>query len=416
MGSSQKVAEKKLHRFLKVGAYVTVPLIAFGAITIFFQLFNGSKGEFGLYDFDLGKLWPWNEAVAERVEERPAISLTPERPRRSARIAAPVTRHKEAVRSVRNVARKVSSTKRTTAPMQIEKRTDFERLQLDEIDKAELFLLEESMDVSNLSEREYLVPKHLKLHRKRFAIGASFAPSYSYRRFGYRDLSRVARIEDQMAYTYGQTKTYRNETDGAILNFYSGLDVYMHVSDRITVQSGVYYTTFGEQMQVVNRPENRSDIRSSLVEENDPFKAHDALYCSPETQEATMNEVVPFNNYFAFVEIPVNIAYKLTKLGGTAIEAQAGLSYAYMVQSDALMYNYSNNEYHWISDPGFQYLNRQFLFANTGVIMSQYFSKQVELFLNPQFKYALTSTFSEDYELEQNQLSIGMRLGMKVHL
>jgi len=129
-----------------------------------------------------------------------------------------------------------------------------------------------------------------------------------------------------------------------------------------------------------------------------------------------MNEVVPFNNYFGFVEIPVNIGYKLTKLGGTAIEAQAGLSYAYMVQSDALMYNYSNNEYHWISEPGFEYLNRQFLFANTGVIMSQYFSKQVELFLNPQFKYALTSTFTEDYELEQNQLSIGMRLGMKVHL
>ena len=49
----------------------------------------------------------------------------------------------------------------------------------------------------------------------------------------------------------------------------------------------------------------------------------------------------------------------------------------------------------------------------TGVTLSQYFGERLELFVNPTFKYNITSTFKRPYAVDQNQYSTGLRLGFK---
>jgi len=416
MGTGQKIAEKRIAKFLKVSAFVLIPLVAVGAISIFVQMYEGDRKEFSLYDFTLGQLWPWSEKSKETaVLPKNQIFQVDHRSRN---LDTKILRKKvgtRAIDKVQSVTKVFEKKKVTRLPLNATPREAFHPIKMEEIKSPKILLSSKSGRHLDLTVRERLIAENIPSKRKRFAVGASFAPSVTFRNLRYNNLEDVARVENDKAYTYGQTESYRDKHDAAILNFYSGIDIYLHVNDRLSIQSGVYYSSYGEELLVAPGDESGYRITSSLVEDQDPFKEQQALYRSPEQQQGTA-QLIPFNNYYGFIELPVNFNYRVKSFKSVNLEAQAGFSYSYLAQADALMFNYSTGDYFWIAEKDFMYLNQHFLNLSTGVVLSQYFSKDVEMFINPQFKYSLTPIFTPDYEIKQNQWAAGMRLGMKVHL
>ncbi|MCB9246109.1 MAG: hypothetical protein H6606_06720 [Flavobacteriales bacterium] len=417
MGSSQKIADGRIAKFLKVSAFVTVPLVALGAVSIFFQWSQSGDREFGLYDFDLGALWPWSEKAEVRAMEQ-----TPELHSRTLRmpVARPdrpiVQTVPRIVEEVRSVTRAVKRKKTTEVPLQTQIRSDFQPIKVQELDIPIFFLPGKSKRFMELSERENLIPRDIENSRGLFALGASFAPSFTYRNLRYSPNASAARVNNNRVVAQGQSEQYRDRHDAAILNFYSGIDFYWQPNKVWSVQSGIYYASFGEQLRVSPINDQVGTHSPYVTPKDDPFYGQQVLFNSPEVNGADQSEAIPFNNYFGFIEIPLTVAYRIGAIGSMGVELQGTLAYSHLFQVDALLYNYNSMAYCWISESQFGYFNRHFLQAGTGVSFSQYFSKDVELFANPQFRYSLTPTFKDSYEILQNQMSLGLRLGMKVHL
>lgn len=416
MGSSQRITEGRIAKFLKVSVFVTVPLVALGAVSIYFQWYQSEKREFGLYDFDLGSLWPWTEKSEVRDVEKepvptPRVFRKPVvRSENTQQTASP-----RIVEEVRSVSRGVKRKKTPQVPLEVFTRPEFQPIKVQELGVPLFFLPGKSKRFMELSERENLIPKDIENTRGRFAIGASFAPSFTYRNLRYSGAS-LTNQNDQQIVAQGQSEQYRDRNDAAILNFYSGVDLYWHIGKNWSLQSGLYYASFGEQLRVTEVHDQSGTHSRYLTPEGDPFYGRQVLFDSPEVYPTPESEVIPFNNYFGFIEVPLTLAYQIGSIGSLNVEIQGTAAYSHLFQADALVYNYNSMAYCWISESDFGHFNRHFLQAGAGVLFSQYFSKDVELFANPQFRYSLTPTFRRDYEILQNQTALGLRLGMKVHL
>jgi hypothetical protein len=156
---------------------------------------------------------------------------------------------------------------------------------------------------------------------------------------------------------------------------------------------------------------------NSKVSEESAFLNRQSVFDSPEMVDYTANEELPFSNYYGLMEVPLIVGYQALELNEMLhVNVQLGASYGYLDHADVLMYNYETNKYFWIPSSNFSLINKHFLSGIAGVEVAQYISKEIEIFANPQFKYALTPTFKSDYEIKQNQWAVGMRMGMKVHL
>ena len=56
MGSNQKIVQNKIRKRIKIGAYILIPFILVGGLSIAYQL---TTGGFESFDFSIGKLWSW---------------------------------------------------------------------------------------------------------------------------------------------------------------------------------------------------------------------------------------------------------------------------------------------------------------------------------------------------------------------
>lgn len=415
MGSGQKIVHQKIRKRIRIGAYIFVPVILVGGATIVFQLMTGS-GNFGSFDFNIGKLWSWatsseEEPVVQKEIELSGI-ITPFRVEVESQIP-----DKEEKTSMFRVEPVRSNTLRDVVSSAVfERNSDpFKPIEVKNVEPAKTFNYLKSGRHIDLLKKEYLIPQDIKAQRSKVAVGASFAPGVSYRRLRYNDISSVARIENKTAYTYGQSKEYRNQHDKPIMNFYSGIDVYVHLNDKWSVQTGFYYSSFGEKLKVVRK--NDPDQLTSNVSSGSAFVDKKSVFESPEMVSYEPNEELPFTNYYGLMEVPVLVSYKAHEVNELlSVNVQLGGSYGYLDHADMLLYNYETNTYFWIPSSDFPLLNKHFISAITGVELSQYISPEIEIFANPQFKYAITPTFKREYEIKQNQWATGMRLGMKVHL
>jgi len=56
VGSNQKIVQNKIRKRIKIGAYILIPFILVGGLSIAYQL---TTGGFESFDFSIGKLWSW---------------------------------------------------------------------------------------------------------------------------------------------------------------------------------------------------------------------------------------------------------------------------------------------------------------------------------------------------------------------
>lgn len=400
---------------MRIGAFVLLPLIIIGVASIVFQLTSTKSGEYALFDFNIGKLWSWATAGNS---EKPSETVKPIVPGEfftkveSKTAESPIVQ-REVFKTQPREVNMVKLSSELTPSIDLSGFKNLDGMGAKPVNwKASL----RTSRFFDPTIKEFLISPNIQIRQSRFAIGASFSPSFTYRRLNYSNISEVARVDNSTVYTYGQSKEYRKKNDKAILNFCSGLDIYIALSNRWNLQTGFCYSSQGEQLQVIKGEENLNNPPVS-PSENSPFNNAKDLYFSPEMVDYQEDQKMPFSNYYGLMEVPMVLSYSAIHLNNQlSLQVQGGISYAYMDHADLLMYDYETSKYYWINKSDFQLLNRHFVNVITGVALSQYISEEIEVFANPQFKYSLTPTFKEDYELRQHQYAMGLRLGMKVHL
>lgn len=411
MGTSSKITEKKIRRKIRWGAYVVSPLLTLGILTLLLQLFfSPFSSDFMNLNFDLGKLWPWATA-GEKTET--VMMPGPGQDEQEPILNRPLTRNSlELLRELNRIKRDIRP-REVSNVNRSETRASYRSVQFDQISIKPMEIerienIHRTFGRINLTEKEYLVSPELKVNRNRFAIGVAFAPAYSYRTLSYRQET------PQGVHPEGQSKVYRNNNDQPILNFYAGVDLFFNVNPRLSIQSGLYYSSIGEQLYIV--PHSHLESQSIAYREPDEaFAKFNTTYESPETVEQSRDRI-PFNNYYGYLEIPLLANYRVWKKGNVNLDVQGGFSYTYLNHVDAMVYDFESDVYYWISKRSFELLNRHNANAYLGVAVSQYITPNVEIFANPQFRMGLRPTFNDNYPVKQHQYSGGVRLGMKVNL
>ena len=89
-----------------------------------------------------------------------------------------------------------------------------------------------------------------------------------------------------------------------------------------------------------------------------------------------------------------------------------GVNFKKLSKVNALAFDFNTDYYYWCNSDK-EIFNTYGVGTITGVTLSQYFGERLELFVNPTFKYNITSTFKRPYAVDQNQYSTGLRLGFK---
>ncbi|MCB0734444.1 MAG: hypothetical protein H6608_10045 [Flavobacteriales bacterium] len=418
MGTSQQIIQKKISKRVRIGALILSPIILVGVASIIFQLSNGKDGEYTLFDFNLGKLWSWAVNGGSNTPSESEIRIAPVVPR-SLESTTETTAQQPAVRDLFHTQpREARMSQQSELIVKDIVPQSFQPVEVEGVSPSAFYNSLKAWNVMDPAQKEFMISPGLDAKRSQFAVGISFAPSISHRHLRYSDLGRAARtVINGKSYTFGQSQDFRNTHDKPILNFYSGVDFYFHVSDKWTVQTGLYYTSMGERVQVIKLDDDQYSANQIATSESSAFAHCNALFDSPEMVEYNTDQKVPFNNYYGWIEVPVNVSYQVVELEEQmSLDVQAGLSYAYMDHADMLAYDYETNKYFWVNRSTFPLFNRHFITGAAGVAVSRYISDGIELFANPQFRYSFTSTFTDDYQIKQNQWTAGLRLGTKIHL
>jgi hypothetical protein len=223
----------------------------------------------------------------------------------------------------------------------------------------------------------------------KWSLGAQFAPVVS-----YRDIS--------ISYEYGQpgnisdTESELNDIEDPLISYAGGVDVNYDVSNRWSLQSGMYFSRIGQvNNEALNfKQENNQfllfaintstgDISISFEKIPDHVKQFESQK-KDTIQSINLDNVKVVQNFDLF-EIPFLVKYRILdkKFG---ISLSGGLSPAYLLQNSTIL-EVDNDKY----DIG-NSANLNTLIVNTsfGLGFNYAVSRKISLNLEPTFKYSLS--------------------------
>jgi hypothetical protein len=227
-----------------------------------------------------------------------------------------------------------------------------------------------------------------KKKEMKWSVGAQFAPVWS-----YRDIS--INYQNQSGSNVNEAESQLNDSEDVLLSYAGGIDVNYSLSNRWSIQSGMYYSQIG---QVNNNALNfKQDddqyllfaIHTSTGNIDIAFERipEDIRKINPpkDTLEAIdLNNVKLIQNFDLF-EIPVMIKYKILnkKLG---INISGGLSPAYLLNNSTIL-QVNNDKYDIGSSSN---LNTMIFNTSISLGIDYQLSKKLTLNLEPNFKYSLS--------------------------
>jgi hypothetical protein len=401
---------------VKSWSYWLIPIASIGIVTLIVQLiFSPFSADVFSFNFTLGKLWKGDspDPVITYVDNE-----TP-KPNKLPLLEYTISDKQKRLESLSKMfqdikPKKISKTSSASSVKAISK-SEYIDINLDRIDAFVIPVTQAfTQRFINLSKQETLLPGIKDLEPSKFRFGFSFTPCLNHRKLRYLDWSATgSRLTESTAYSFGQTERYRNGYDKPILGFSVGVDVYYNKSDKLYFQTGFYYSSMGEQLYVARTNEGQS---LPTRNENTTFANMNPAFQSPEMTSSESKEVIPFTNYYGYFEIPLLANYKIPSGNSIQFEIQTGLTYSYLDHADAVVYDFDTDNYFWIPTSEFELFTKHNVNVIGGVSVGTLLSPKVEIFLNPQYKYALRSTYSKAYPVNQNQYSFGMRMGLKMNL
>ena len=411
MGTQLSNIKKLVKSRSTLASFLLVPAVVCGLALLGFQTYSLITGKsFKDLDFDIGRLWSSSD---EQFEIQPLTQSV---------ISRTVPLFTESIPKIKSV-----SSSDIIVPKPIRKLKTFSPIVKNEksvITKS----VEELIDLDNIKsvkintalqspqleryfsrlESEYLINPDLVPDEGKWYVGLNFAPCLGYRTFSY-DPSAVSGValDGRYRYTYGLTEASRNLRDKSITSYSIGIDVGRRISDRVSIFSGINYAHYGEQVLVSYLDETNPNLPGSRFMDKDP------LYERYNEDQKDAN--IPFTNKYSYIEIPIGASVEIANLPKAKISVDAALHYQRLENVNALVYDFETDYYYW-ADQKEEVFRLNGLASSIGITLAQYVTERFEVFVNPQFKYNLTSTFQRPYAVTQNQYTSGLRIGIKQHL
>jgi hypothetical protein len=392
-----------------LASVLLVPAIVGGLALLGFQTYILITGKsFRDFDFNIGKLWssPDEETIGlQGTKKGQVIRSLPfflEEEDALQGLVSPGISSPALTRKVQTLLPTIKDDK----PM-LTRRVE-ELIDLDKIISVQINSEIESPQMKRYYSRlesEYLINPNLVPLQGKWFVGVNFAPSLGYRTFSY-DPSLVSGVvtEGQYRYSYGLTESGRNLSDRPITSYAIGLDFGRRLTDRISIFSGFNYAHYGEQLQVSHANFNNPNY------EDASFMGKKPLYERPSSEDKTKN--IPFSNKYSYFEIPLGISVDVAKLPKARVTVDAAIYYQRLDHVNALVYDFETDYYYWAEKQEIIF-RRNGLATSAGITLSQYVTERFEVFVNPMFKFNLTSTFEKPYPVTQNQYTSGLRIGFK---
>ena len=398
-------------RSVLVGIFI-VPAIFAGLGLLTFQTYSLITGKpFSQFVFDIGKLWESNDSDKDKIANIETIQfpnfgieseeLVDETRFQNNLVNRLIIPQKKEARVVLNTD-DAGKTKITGG-------SQFSIAKMSVIKDVHLntsLLNQQLLKYYNRLESEYLVNPNIIPKKGKWYWGVSLAPSLSFRTFSYNpNLVNGVAIEGNYRYTYGLTERERNLTDKTVTSFSFGLDVGRQLTERISLESGLYISRYGEQVQVTKPDTDNPNFEGAS------FMGHLPVYEQYNGDEGG-ESLIPYTNQYTYLEVPLIFSMEVLQTGKSRISLQAGVNIQKLRAVNALVYDFETDYYYWVnnSDEIFSHFG---MCTNTGIQFSKYVGEKVELFINPNFKFALNSTFKEPYAVTQKQYSSGLRVGFK---
>ncbi len=222
--------------------------------------------------------------------------------------------------------------------------------------------------------------------KNRWAIGAQFAPTYS-----YREISTNYENQGQVD---PNANSYINENEEALMSYAGGLNVEFAVSKRWSLQSGMYFSRIGqvnndaleyiyngkgEVLYAVNTSTGNINISFEKIPEN--------IRITTSAKDSSNNPgSVQIEQNFDFFEVPFLLKYKVLNRK-FSVNLTGGLSPAYLVENKT--YLKVDSEKYDVGDAA----NLNSLLVNTSIGLGLEYKvlKQLSLSFEPTFKYSLVS-------------------------
>jgi len=410
VGSQHENIKERLTSKSLLATWLLTPAIVAGIALVGFQTYSLISGKsISDLDFGIGKLWSTDEPVRQlesasntkinllkNIKKELEIDVNVTSPIENAPL--PVVKRKEA--------------KLNTVP----------KLEVNREDKPSGFISTEEIVANRISanfgdkrrlnyinrlQNEYLISPGLIPHRGKWYIGLNFLPGVSYRRFGYNTYATPgAAYEENTQYTFGPTEDERNKTDRGITTYAIGLDFGRRLSPRLSLFSGIHYTQLGEQMVVKHLDlENPNRVVSSFMDKEPTYER------SVDEDEAT----IPYTNKYRYFEVPIGLTYDAKTFKNSKIAVNAAVVFQKLDKVNALAYDFNTDYYYWMNNKEELY-SQYGLGGSLSVAFSQYVVERFEVYIAPQFRYNVTSTFNNSYPITQNQFNTGIQVGFKQHL
>jgi len=279
------------------------------------------------------------EAAAPAATEAPEITAVP------TETAAPDITGSADIAMEQSLAETTVPEKEEAAPAAVEDEKIAERLESITFDKIDN-KIEESINTPGITARkpveepsaytDYIardiIHEEEKQHENRWAVGGQLAPLYSYRNVSSDYLDSY--VKDQM-----------NSKETGLITYAAGINVAVSPGRRLSIQSGLYYSKYGQQTDAVNvftsnaesqtygrwdnNPEETGEETTNILisqsigtvsNNDDLLKFNSSINSAQENSEELRYFNVPATpvednptatQYFEYLEIPLVIKYKL---------------------------------------------------------------------------------------------------------
>lgn len=416
MGTISNEKEKAFTGKVRTTMFVIIPAISLGLGSILLLLFSDSENFAGLR-FELGRLW--KNVTHERKANESIMESGIQKTSRFSEAAESLDQEsiKRELENTRSILKETANKRKQPSiavqqPLPEKQIIPSEQLNLDPTAlKPELRFSEFSRLVERLgSESILLIPERKKVSK--FSVGVSMFPAYTYRNLAYRNDQLGTRRTGNLIFGFHQSEAYREANDAPLLNFGAGVDLYLQLTERLILESGLGVQTFGEKVRVLRQ----KDIQSiSGISPQAHSMNQEEIYFSPESRPEEY-KAIPFINTYTYARLPVYLNFMFYNGEKYAADVQFGGGLDYLISTDAVVYSFDADLYEWTNTPQFESFKRLNGHCLVGLRLRSYFSETSEVFVNPQLQCMLGSVFRKEYAIRQNHFAAGLRFGLRVHL
>lgn len=241
----------------------------------------------------------------------------------------------------------------------------------------------------------------------RWEVGGQFSPVYAYRHTSVNETL----LQKSATTIQGsdQNMSYYDEVESGIASFSGGVSVKYNASNRLSVQSGVFYWKYGQvtaDFLSVNKYYPDNNIITTSAGTVEPLMPTETTESEPLIAAGQAGDVNLIQN-FQYLEIPLLVSYRLIE-GKVDFSILGGMATNILVGNNAYLRNATDKQ--WIGQT--TDLNSVLYSGTVGVGMDYALTRRVSFNIEPSFRYSLSS-MTKGQPLSYNPYTFALFTGVR---